>query len=239
MFQVSLQDDQFEGKSLDYFLRYSLSELLIENHVELYSFCDYARSSESKHLSSLYDIFGKPLLNILRAVRGQRSIYDIILITDSYTYLMPVVTLYDSLSRQFLGDRLRVRYMPSLLTMGIMTKMPKVIVDVSEESQKFCIVGNPTIPMFQYQGETWRLGKLPFATKEAEWVAHILKTTPTLHEQATKMIILSMINSAKIVHLATHGSATAGFLAFAGLGSSRTREVTNENISPMRIMEYY
>ena len=228
MFQVSLQDDQFEGKSLDYFLRYSLSELLIENHVELYSFCDYARSSESKHLSSLYDIFGKPLLNILRAVRGQRSIYDIILITDSYTYLMPVVTLYDSLSRQFLGDRLRVRYMPSLLTMGIMTKMPKVIVDVSEESQKFCIVGNPTIPMFQYQGETWRLGKLPFATKEAEWVAHILKTTPTLHEQATKMIILSMINSAKIVHLATHGSATAGFLAFAGLGSSRTREVTNE-----------
>ena len=228
LFQVSLQDDQFEGKSLDYFLRYSLNELLIENHVELYSFCDYKTASEVKYLSTLNDIFGKPLLTILEAVRGRRSIYDIILITDSYTHLMPVPTLFDTLSHQFLGDRLRVRYMPSLLTMGIMVKMPKVIVEVSEESQKFCIVGNPTIPMFQYQGESWRLGKLPFATKEAEWVAHILKTTPTLHEQATKMIILSMINSAKVVHLATHGSATAGFLAFAGLGSSRTREVTDE-----------
>ena len=228
LFQVSLQDDQFEGKSLDYFLRYSLNELLIENHVELYSFCNYKTASEAKYLSTLNDIFGKPLLTILEAVRGRRSIYDIILITDSYTHLMPVPTLFDTLSHQFLGDRLRVRYMPSLLTMGIMVKMPNVIVEVSEESQKFCIVGNPTIPMFQYQGEPWRLGKLPFATKEAEWVAHILKTTPTLHEQATKMIILSMINSAKVVHLATHGSATAGFLAFAGLGSSRTREVTDE-----------
>ena len=228
LFQASLQDDQFEGKSLDYFLRYSLNELLIENHVELYSFCDYEKASEAKHLSTLNEIFGKPLLTILEAVRGRRSIYDIILITDSYTHLMPVPTLFDRLSHQFLGDRLRVRCMPSLLTMGIMVKMPKVVVEVSEESQKFCIVGNPTIPMFQYQGESWRLGKLPFATKEAEWVAHILKTTPTLHEQATKMIILSMINSAKVVHLATHGSATAGFLAFAGLGSSRTREVTDE-----------
>ena len=205
LFQVSLQDDQFEGKSLDYFLRYSLSELLIENHIELYSFCDYCNANESKHLSTLFEIFGKPLLTILEAVRGQRSMYDVILITDSYTHLMPVVSLFDEHSRQFLGDRLRLRYMPSLLTMGIMIKMPQVVVEVSEESRKFCIVGNPTIPMFKYQGETWRLGKLPFATKEAEWVAHILKTTPTLHEQATKMIILSMINSAKVVHLATHG----------------------------------
>ena len=227
-FQISLQEDQFEGKSLDYFLRYSLSELLIKNHIELYSFCEYRTAGELKHLSALYNIFGKPLLMVLQAVRGQRSIYDVILIMDSYTYLMPMVTLYDAFSHQFLGDRLRVRYMPSLLSMGILTKMPKVVVDVSEERQKFCIVGNPTIPMFQYQGKTWRLGKLPIATKEAEWVAHILKTTPTLHEQATKMIILSMINSAKVVHLATHGSASAGFLAFAGLGSSRSRDITDE-----------
>ena len=228
LFQVSLRDDQFEGKSLDYFLRYSLNELLIENHVELYSFCDYKKASEAKYLSALNEVFGKPLLTILEAVRGRRSIYDVILITDSYTHLMPVMTLFDRASHQFLGDRLRVRYMHSLLTLGIMAKMPKVVVEVSEERQKFCIVGNPTIPMFQYQGEPWRLGKLPFATKEAEWVAHILKTTPTLHEQATKMILLSMINSAKVVHLATHGSATAGFLAFAGLSSSRPREVTDD-----------
>ena len=32
----------------------------------------------------------------------------------------------------------------------------------------------------------WDLGKLPHATKEAEWVSHILQCNPILHEQATK-----------------------------------------------------
>ena len=30
MFHVALEDDQFEGKSLDYYIRYSLQDLLIE-----------------------------------------------------------------------------------------------------------------------------------------------------------------------------------------------------------------
>ena len=225
LFRASLQDDQFEGKSLDYFLRYSLNELLIENHVELYSFCDYKKASEAKHLSTLNKIFGKPLLTILEAVRGRRSIYDIILITDSYTHLIPVPMLFDRLSHQFLGDRLRVHYMPSLLTMGIMVKIPKVIVKVSEESQKFCVVGNPTIPKFQYQGQTWTHEELPFATKEAEWVAHILKTTATLNEEATKGRILKMFKTTKIVHLATHGTATSGILRFAGCYGDKVRSV--------------
>ena len=201
LFQVSLQDDQFEGKSLNYFLRYYLNELLIENHVELYSFCDYKTASEAKYLSTLNDIFGKPLLTILDAVRGRRSIYDVILITDSYTHLMPVPSLFDTLSHQFLGDRLRVCYMPSLLTMGIMVKMPKVVVKVSEESQKFCIIGNQ---------------ELSNATKEAECVAYILKTTPTLHEQAHEMLTN---NSTKVIHLARYACST---------GSSQSRDVCDE-----------
>ena len=55
------------------------------------------------------------------------------------------------------------------------------------------------------------------------------KCSPTLHEQATKAIILMMIAKGKIVHLATHGSAVAGFLAFAGLGSSRSGNPVHES----------
>ena len=103
------------------------------------------------------------------------------------------------------------------------------------------MVGNPSIPAFKYQGETWTLGKLPYATQEAKAVARILKCSPTLHEQATKMVVFSMISKAKIIHLATHGSASAGknnfissispgFLAFAGLGSSRSGTVSDEKL---------
>ena len=127
-------------------------------------------------------------------------------------------------------DRYRFRTMPSLLTMGILKQLPQVVVNVPEDSQKFCVVGNPTIPQFMLQDEMWNLGKLPFATEEAEWVAHILKCTPTLHEQATKMLVLSMISNSKVVHLATHGSAAAGFLAFASVGSSRRGQPPDEKM---------
>ena len=228
MFQVSLEDDQFEGKSLDYFLRYLLADQLIENTVEMYSYCTY---DESQPLSKLYKLFGEPLLKILNEFSDNRvSTKDIILIPDSYTNLIPVVALLNATSKKFLGDKFYFRIMPSLLTLGILSQFSEVRVRVPEESQNFCVVGNPTIPSFKYQEETWNLGKLPFATQEAEAVAHIIKCNPTLHEQATKAVVLSMISAAKVVHLATHGSAASGFLAFAGLGSSRSRTVSDEKL---------
>ena len=88
-------------------------------------------------------------------------------------------------------------------------------------------MGNPTIPPFTYNGEPWSLGKLPYATKEARWVAHILQTTPILHERATKNAVLMRIVNSKVIHIATHGSAAAGFLAFAGITSSRSKEAVD------------
>ena len=227
-FQVLLEDDQFDGKSLDYFLRYSLSEKLIEDSVEMYSYCTY---DESPPLTKLFEVFGKPLLTVLNGLDDNLSTTrDVIVIPDSYTNLMPLVALLNTSSRRFLGDKFCFRTMPSLLILGIVNQLPQVTVSVPKESPNFCIVGNPTIPTFSYQGETWNLGKLPYATQEAEAVAHILKCAPTLHEQATKMLVQSMISKAKVVHLATHGSASAGFLAFAGLGSSRSGAVSDEKV---------
>ena len=226
-FQVSLEDDQFDGKSLDYFLRYTLSEKLIDDNSEMYSHCSY---EDSPPLTKLFRLFGKPLLTVLNSVGEQSSsIRDVILVPDSYTNLIPLMALLNSASGKFLGDKFCFRIIPSLLTLGVLSQQPQVVVKVPDEDKNFCIVGNPTIPTFKYQGETWNLGKLPFATQEAESVAHILKSSPTLHEQATKMVVLSMISNAKVIHLATHGSASAGFLAFAGLGSSRSR-VSDEKL---------
>ena len=225
MFEVPLEDDQFDGKSFDYHLRYSLTEELVERSFEMYRAVDY-KSDMSEPVRKLYKLVCKPLMKILKELKDPDSttgVQEMIIIPDSYTCLLPFPCLLDE-EDEFLGDSYSFRIMPSLLTMGIVDQLPSVVVQVPADGRSMCVVGNPTIPSFVYNGDQWSLGKLPFATREAEWVANILKTAPILHEQATKDAILMRIMNAKVIHIATHGSASAGFLAFAGMSSARNGE---------------
>ena len=225
MFEVPLEDDQFDGKSFDYHLRYSLTEELVERSFEMYRAVDY-KSDLSEPVRKLYKLVCRPLMKILKELKDPESssgVREMIIIPDSYTCLLPFPCLLDE-EDKFLGDSYSFRIMPSLLTMGIVDQLPSVVVQVPADGRSMCVVGNPTIPSFMYNGDQWSLGKLPFATREAEWVANILKTTPILHEQATKDAVLMRIMNAKVIHIATHGSASAGFLAFAGMSSARNGE---------------
>ena len=225
MFEVPLEDDQFDGKSFDYHLRYSLTEELVERSFEMYRAVDY-KSDVSEPVRKLYKLVCKPLMKILKKLKDPDSasgVEEMIIIPDSYTCLLPFPCLLDD-EDKFLGDSYSFRIMPSLLTMGIIDQLPSVVVQVPADGRSMCVVGNPTIPSFVYNGDQWSLGKLPFATREAEWVANILKTAPILHEQATKDAVLMRIMNAKVIHIATHGSASAGFLAFAGMSSARNGE---------------
>ena len=59
------------------------------------------------------------------------------------------------------------------------------------------------------------LGRLPFAEAEAKLVSSILHTTSLVGVHATKQGVLYRMRNAKIIHMATHGSGSAGFLAFS------------------------
>ena len=232
MFQVELEEDQFDGKSLDYYLRYSLSEVLVERNMEMYGFSNYACDDHMLPTIRLHDLFAKPFLKVMSSLHPndpEGHVREVIVVPDSYVNLMPLVALFDKSTQEFFGNQYRFRIMPSLLTMGILNQMPPVVVTVPQDNQRFCVVGNPTIPTFTHEGQQWNLGKLPFATEEAEWVSHILGCTPTLHEQATKSVVLMMISGARLVHIATHGSAMAGFLAFSNLGSVLSSEPVDHN----------
>ena len=225
MFEVPLEDDQFDRKSFDYHLRYSLTEELVEKSFEMYRAIDY-KSDVSEPVRKLYKLVCKPLMRILKELKNPESscgVQEIIIIPDSYTCRLPFPCLLNE-EDKFLGDNYSFRIMPSLLTMGIVDQLPSVVVQVPADGRSMCVVGNPTIPSFVYNGDQWSLGKLPFATREAEWVASILKTTPILHEQATKDAVLMRTMNAKVIHIATHGSASAGFLAFAGMSFARNGE---------------
>ena len=133
--------------------------------------------------------------------------------------------------------------------MGTLDQLPADSVSIPvQHQQMLCVVGNPTVPPFKYNNDRWDLGKLLHATKEADWVSHILKCNPILHEQATKDAVMMRVMNAKVIHLATHGSAVAGFLAFAGMTPSSTdavdankvliypEEIESLNISPALVV---
>ena len=163
---------------------------------------------------------------------------EVVLIPDSYTSL-PFIALCDPSSQQFIGDTYQFHTFPSILTMvtvmghhhgnGGDDDRGTVTVEIGQggdSENQFCIVGDPAIPIFTHAGEEWSLGRLPHAAEEAKWVGHILCATPILHEAATKPLVVAMLQRAKVVHVATHGSAVSGFLAFAGLETVTKDAVT-------------
>ena len=261
MFEVPLSDNEFDGKSLDYHLRYSLNEQLVENSFEMYKPFDHEKE-KTEPLEKLYDLVAQPVMMMLSTLdnkadkegtknqqKKESEVRKIVVIPDSYTNLLPFTCVLNKDTGKFWGDNYYFQIMPSLLTMGILDQLPTVSVTIPVQYQQMlCVVGNPSIPRFQFNNEDWDLGKLPHATKEAEWVSHILQCNPILHERATKDAVLMRIMNAKVIHLATHSSAVAGFLAFAGMTSSSGEavearkvliypdEIESLNISPALVV---
>ena len=266
MFEVPLSDNEFDGKSLDYHLCYSLNEQLVEKSFEMYKPFDHEKE-KTEPLEKLYDLVAQPVMMMLSKLdnkaaenaanhhqrknqqKKENGVRKIVVIPDSYTNLLPFTCVLKKDTGKFWGDDYYFQIMPSLLTMGILDQLPPVSVTIPVQYQQMlCVVGNPSIPRFQFNNEDWDLGKLPHATKEAEWVSHILQCNPILHEQATKDAVLMRIMNAKVIHLATHGSAVAGFLAFAGMTSSSGEavearkvliypdEIESLNISPALVV---
>ena len=240
MFEVPLSDDQFEGKSFDYHLRYSLTEKLVERSFEMYQSISYDRES-SEPVQTLFKLIAKPTLGILEKLNYEMCMTgksgQLIVISDSYTSLLPLSCLLDPQGDMFFGDHHGIQVMPSLLTMGILNQLPDVIIKHGNKAHDLCIIGDPTIPPFSLNGEIWALGRLPYARREAERVAYALKTSPILGDHATKEALKLRLQSAKIVHIATHGSAAAGFLAFATFGLT-IRVNSNEYANCKNVLLY-
>ena len=229
---IDVNKDQFNGKALDFHLRYDLPEAIADRDLELFGHRDYREKSP---LHQLFEVVGKPLLKLIGGVHTGPGPQEIVLVPDSYTS-MPMTALCDGTS--FLGDHTSFRVMPSLLTMWTIDQSPSgkglvqtERVNIHGDSDQFCIVGDPNIPPFTHNGEEVWLGRLPHASTEAQWVARTLGATATLGNQATKQAVLGMLQRAKVVHVATHGGAGSGFLAFSdGCGSSSTTPVEGKTV---------
>ena len=190
-------------------------------------------AGKRKILSDLYKMIAKPLEAILKAVIPEPILHSkgphkLILIPDNSTKMIPFNALLNEEGGVYFGDKHTLQFFPSLLCLGVMSQAPPTVIHINGNTTgDVLIVGDPSTPPFKFEGEDWTPGPLPHAKKEAEWVGHYMGTPPLLGGEPTKDVVLSKLNQAKLIHLATHGSATHGFVLLAGHCYDRQTTLTS------------
>ena len=242
---IKLREEDLENSSFELYIRHNLLQFLSKDEICIFRRCAYEQESP---FTVLHDVIGIKIIEGLKSV-GCSEVTEFIVIPDSVTHLLPFSPLMNKSNWQFFGDKYRVRIVPSFLSLLVMSVTGNPVVEIPGDKSDFLVVGNPTVPPFMYDSTQWNLGRLPHAEKEAISVASILETVPLLREQATKQNVLYRLRSAKVIHLATHGSGSAGFLAFtssfpvskSGLAELEhilifPKEIESLNISPALVV---
>ena len=198
---VKVTFDQYVSKSLIDYLNQKKFDLFEPSTLE----------EMNTPLNVLFDNLAFKFIEVIESKMS--SVRDLVIIPDQTAQLLPWAILQDKSTGVFLGDRYTIRVFPSIFTMGIINSQPPVTITLPSED-RFLVVGNPTIPKVTHNNREISLGRLPHAEAEAVQIAHILETSPVLKEEATKQTIIYRLQLANIVHIATHGSGTQGYLAF-------------------------
>ncbi|MEM9772035.1 MAG: CHAT domain-containing protein [Cyanobacteria bacterium P01_D01_bin.73] len=142
---------------------------------------------EPKDLKRAYELLIQPIEDFLPTGRGDR----LIIVPYRELSTVPFVALIDSNDR-FLIDRYAVTIAPSLRTLSTIQQKQTV-----SKGQPL-IVGNPS-PMPD------QLSALPGSEKEAQAIAQALNTTPLIGSNANEAAVKQSLETANILHFATHG----------------------------------
>ena len=200
-----------DSVTFEHYVTRNLMDFLYEKKSNLFEPVDF--KPRDNPLTVLFDQFAHKFAEVIEATAPE--FHELVVIADQALHLLPWPVLQGKTSKKFLGDCYRIRTYPSILTMGVISSQPAPVIVLPSE-ERFLVVGNPTIPKFINQKkEVITLGCLPHAEDEATQVSHILETKPLLREQATKQAVIYRLQMANIVHIATHGSGSQGYIAFA------------------------
>jgi CHAT domain-containing protein len=144
------------------------------------------------NLQKLHQLLIEPIAPDLPTDPNQQVIF----LPQGELFLVPFAALPNA-KGQHLIERHTLATAPSIQTLEFtqaLAKRPK-------SQGNVLIVGDPKMP--EFDGSP--LESLPGARQEAIAIGKLLKTAPLLGDQATKSAVLSQMQSAKILHFATHG----------------------------------
>ena len=152
-------------------------------------------TGESAHytknaLQPLYDVIISPIADVLHGDQ-------LVIVPDGLLCLAPWAAL---------SEDIRIRTVPSLTSLKLITSSPK---DFHSKSGAL-LVGDPCVKEVPIS-----LSPLPYAKKEVEMIGEILKSTPLTGKEATKAEVLKRMASVGFIHIAAHGRKETGKIALA------------------------
>ena len=131
---------------------------------------------------------------------------EIIIVPDRSLNRVPFAVLRDQPDGKYLSETARIRFVPSLTTLGLIQDSPA---DYHSQTGAL-VVGDPKVGEVLYKGSPLDITPLPCARKEAEMVGRLLGVQPLLRERATKEAVLQAINSVSLIHFAAHCNPERG-----------------------------
>jgi CHAT domain-containing protein len=144
------------------------------------------------NLAKLHQILIAPIAQDLPSDPNQRVVF----LPQGPLFLVPFAALPDTQGKHLI-DRHTISTAPSIQTL----ELTQAQAQKPRSKGNAVVVGDPKMPIFNGTP----LNPLPGARQEAIAIAKLLNTTPLLGEQATKATVLQKMQSARVIHLATHG----------------------------------
>ena len=165
-------------------------------------------------LRILYDMVVEP---IARLLGGD----EVVIVPDGALFLAPYAAFLDGDSGH-LCDSFRVRIVPSLSTLKLLTDSPAGY----HCNSGALLVGDPCTKEILDKDGKPVFEPLPSAKEEVEVIARILNIQAITGTEATKAEVLRRLGSVALIHIAAHGSMTTGEIALAP-NPSRSSSVPN------------
>lgn len=166
-----------------------------------------APESSPESLKEAYSLLIEPIADLLPQSEYERVVFVPHFFTD-----VPFPALIDG-DGLYLVERHTILTAPSIQVLGMTHDRRRALLQV--QSAAF-VVGNPSMPQVPYAGDgaVRRLPPLPHAEREALEIAKLLDARALIGADATKSAVVARMQSARIVHFATHGLLDD----FGGLG---------------------
>lgn len=154
-------------------------------------------TTSTDKLKELHQILIKPIADLLPNDPNSRVIF----VPQESLFLVPFPGLVDE-SGKFLIEKHTILTTPAIQVLELTQQKRQNI-----SNKEALIVGNPIMPVVPpAPGEPPKqLESLPGAEAEAKAIAQILNTKALIGKEATKERVVSQMNKARIIHLATHG----------------------------------
>ncbi|MEM9817582.1 MAG: CHAT domain-containing protein [Cyanobacteria bacterium P01_D01_bin.6] len=157
-------------------------------------------ASANEQLRELHQLLIDPIADLLPTDPTQRVVF----IPQGELFLVPFPALRDT-SGNYLIENHTVLTAPSIQTLDL-TRQQRMTLG-SSANPSVLAIGNPTMP------EVWnpeasdyqQLSDLPGAEFEAREIAEFFDVQPLINASATEQAVKQQIESAQILHFATHG----------------------------------